>query len=70
MPVWEIANLRMPILKEAVYPSLTNSPDTFTPDGKWIIGETPEVCELFIIKYIKAQKNLSIVFQIKIYFCR
>lgn len=33
----------MPILKEAVYPVLTNSPDTFTPDGKWIIGETPEV---------------------------
>lgn len=39
---------RIPILRDAVYPSLTNSPDTFTPNGKWILGETPEVNYLYI----------------------
>lgn len=43
MPYWEKAMSRIPILKDAVYPTLTNSPDTFTPNGKWILGETPEV---------------------------
>lgn len=43
MPYWEKAMSRIPILKDAVYPSLANSPDTFTPNGKWILGETPEV---------------------------
>lgn len=39
---WERALRRFPIL-ENVQPVLTNSPDTFTPDGRWILGETPEV---------------------------
>lgn len=43
MPYWEKAMSRIPILKNAIYPTLTNSPDTFTPNGKWILGETPEV---------------------------
>lgn len=43
MPYWEKAMSRIPILKDVVNPTLANSPDTFTPNGKWILGETPEV---------------------------
>ncbi|VVC25267.1 Hypothetical protein CINCED_3A003153 [Cinara cedri] len=48
MPYWEKAMSRIPILKDAVYPTLTNSPDTFTPNGKWILGETPEIDNYFV----------------------
>ena len=34
---------RFPFLKEAVYDHLSNTPDAFTPDGRWIMGESPEV---------------------------
>lgn len=43
MPLWEKAIHRLPILKDVHNPVLTNSPDNFTPDGRWILGETPEV---------------------------
>jgi hypothetical protein len=33
------ATNRMPILKEAPYEMLLNTPDAFTPDGRWILGE-------------------------------
>lgn len=42
-PVWEKAVHRLPILADVSRPLLRNSPDNFTPDGKWILGETPEV---------------------------
>ena len=42
-PIKKSAEHRIPILKEACYEPLINAPDTFTPDGKWVIGETPEV---------------------------
>ncbi|KAL4119079.1 hypothetical protein QTP88_011944 [Uroleucon formosanum] len=48
MPYWEKAMSRIPILKDAVYPTLANSPDTFTPNGKWILGETPEIDNYFV----------------------
>ncbi|XP_050540511.1 pyruvate dehydrogenase phosphatase regulatory subunit, mitochondrial-like isoform X2 [Daktulosphaira vitifoliae] len=48
MPYWEKAISRLPILKEVVNPLLSNSPDTFTPNGKWILGETPEVDNYFV----------------------
>lgn len=47
-PLWENAIDRVPILKQAKDPVLTNSPDNFTPDGKWILGETPEVTNYFV----------------------
>lgn len=52
---------RIPILKEAVNPILTNSPDTFTPNGKWILGETPEVIiiNLFYFYYMYKFKFLK-----------
>ena len=34
---------RFPFLKEAAYDFLSNTPDAFTPDGRWILGEAPEV---------------------------
>lgn len=43
VPLWEKAAHRLPILKDVQNPVLTNSPDNFTPDGRWILGETPEV---------------------------
>lgn len=51
MPYWEKAMSRIPILKEAVNPILTNSPDTFTPNGKWILGETPEVIIIYLFYF-------------------
>lgn len=42
-PIRLAAEHRLPVLKEAEYQPLVNSPDTFTPDGKWILGEAPEV---------------------------
>lgn len=36
------------MLKDCNYPDLTNSPDNFTPDGRWILGETPEVKNYFV----------------------
>ena len=40
---------RVPLIREAKHPVLTNAPDNFTPNGKWILGETPEVRILFIL---------------------
>jgi len=48
MPLWEKAVHRLPILKDVQNPVLTNSPDNFTPDGRWILGETPEVTNYFV----------------------
>ncbi|XP_069681446.1 pyruvate dehydrogenase phosphatase regulatory subunit, mitochondrial-like [Periplaneta americana] len=48
MPLWEKAIHRLPILKDVPNPVLTNSPDNFTPDGRWILGETPEVANYFV----------------------
>ncbi|CAL8101820.1 unnamed protein product [Orchesella dallaii] len=39
---------RMPKLKDCELQTLLNAPDTFTPDGKWILGETPEVDNYFV----------------------
>ena len=34
---------RVPLLGEAEVRQLTNGPESFTPDGKCILGEAPEV---------------------------
>merc|ERR1719147_465707 len=47
-PYIAAAQKRIPILKEVQYESLLNTPDAFTPDGKWILGETPEVENYFV----------------------
>lgn len=47
-PLWESAVLRFPILEHCYDPELVNSPDNFTPDGRWILGEAPEVKNYFV----------------------
>lgn len=47
-PYWDKAMHRIPALRSSVNPVLTNSPDNFTPNGKWILGETPEVGNYFV----------------------
>ena len=42
------ATNRMPILKDAPYEMLMNTPDAFTPDGGWILGEAPEIGNYYI----------------------
>nr|CAD7402376.1 unnamed protein product [Timema poppensis] len=48
MPLWEKAIHRFPVLKDIGSATLSNSPDNFTPDGRWILGETPEVTNYFV----------------------
>ncbi|XP_071535979.1 pyruvate dehydrogenase phosphatase regulatory subunit, mitochondrial-like isoform X2 [Panulirus ornatus] len=47
-PIREAAENRIPLLKEAQCQPLVNAPDNFTPDGKWILGETPEIDNYFV----------------------
>jgi len=47
-PYIRAAMHRLPVLKETQYDFLLNTPDAFTPDGKWIFGETPEVGRYFV----------------------
>lgn len=42
-PIKAAALHRIPLLASADFEPLINAPDTFTPDGLWILGETPEV---------------------------
>ena len=42
------ATKRLPILKETEYDFLLNTPDAFTPDGRWILGEAPEIGNYFV----------------------
>ncbi|XP_043263332.1 pyruvate dehydrogenase phosphatase regulatory subunit, mitochondrial-like [Colletes gigas] len=46
-PLWNKAVHRLPILKD-VNPDVYNCPDNFTPDGRWILGESPEVKNYFV----------------------
>ena len=46
-PYITAARNRLPILQENKG-ELFNTPDAFTPDGKWILGETPEVGKYFV----------------------
>ena len=39
---------RLPILKQVPYDTLINTPDAFTPDGRWILGEAPEVGNYYV----------------------
>ncbi len=47
-PYIAAATKRVPILREAEYDCLLNTPDAFTPDGRWILGESPEVGQYFV----------------------
>lgn len=47
-PLWDRAVHRIPLLKDSAQPKVTNSPDNFTPDGRWIFGETAEVKNYYV----------------------
>ncbi|XP_055641737.1 pyruvate dehydrogenase phosphatase regulatory subunit, mitochondrial-like isoform X2 [Toxorhynchites rutilus septentrionalis] len=47
-PLWEKAVERIPLLKDTIEPNVTNSPDNFTPDGRWMFGETAEVKNYYV----------------------
>ena len=48
MPVLEKAVVRMPVLEQAGIQTWFNGPESFTPDDRYLLGETPEVKDLFV----------------------
>ena len=47
-PIMELALARVPALETAGIKQLINGPESFTPDGNFILGEAPEVQGLFV----------------------
>ncbi|MBP5855406.1 FAD-dependent oxidoreductase [Marivibrio halodurans] len=47
-PILEKAVERMPALAEAGIQLFFNGPESFTPDDRYLVGETPEVRDLFV----------------------
>ena len=47
-PIMELALGRVPALRTAGVKQLINGPESFTPDGNWIIGEAPETQGIFV----------------------
>ena len=47
-PMMELALGRVPALESAGIKTLTNGPESFTPDGNFIIGEAPEQRNFFV----------------------
>ncbi len=47
-PLMELALGRVPALETAGIKTLTNGPESFTPDGNFILGEAPELAGLFV----------------------
>ena len=47
-PIMELALPRVPALENAGIKQLLNGPESFTPDGNFILGEAPEVRSVFV----------------------
>ena len=47
-PLMEQALIRVPALAEAGVRQMINGPESFTPDGNFILGEAPEVAGFFV----------------------
>ena len=47
-PILEMAMNRLPLLGEAGIQTFFNGPESFTPDDRYLLGETPEVSDLFV----------------------
>ncbi|MCW1840787.1 GcvT family protein [Prosthecomicrobium hirschii] len=47
-PIMELALGRVPALAEAGIKQMINGPESFTPDGNFILGEAPEVKNVFV----------------------
>ncbi len=48
MPVLEKAAARMPVLENTGIQTWFNGPESFTPDNRYLLGETAEVKDLFV----------------------
>ncbi len=48
MPVLEMAAARMPVLENTGIQTWFNGPESFTPDDRYLLGETSEVKDLFV----------------------
>jgi 4-methylaminobutanoate oxidase (formaldehyde-forming) len=47
-PELELASERLPILKRLGLHTFFNGPESFTPDGRWILGEAPSLRNFFV----------------------
>ncbi len=47
-PIMQLALQRVPALATAGVKQLTNGPESFTPDGNFILGQAPEVRNIFV----------------------
>ena len=47
-PIMELATGRVPQLADTGIRQLINGPESFTPDGNFILGEAPELANLFV----------------------
>ena len=47
-PIMELAMARVPALQTAGVNELVNGPESFTPDGNFILGEAPELVNFFV----------------------
>ena len=47
-PILEAAMARLPVLETAGIHTFFNGPESFTPDDRYLLGETPEVRDLFV----------------------
>jgi 4-methylaminobutanoate oxidase (formaldehyde-forming) len=47
-PLAELAFVRVPALESAGIRQMTNGPESFTPDGNFILGEAPEVASYYV----------------------
>ena len=47
-PILESATRRVPLLAKAGIQPFFNGPESFTPDDRYLLGETPEVRDLFV----------------------
>lgn len=47
-PILELATRRLPVLARAGIATFFNGPESFTPDDRYLLGETAEVRDLFV----------------------
>jgi 4-methylaminobutanoate oxidase (formaldehyde-forming) len=58
-PILEKAVQRLPLLGKAGIQLFFNGPESFTPDGRYYLGETPELANLFVAAGFNSQGILS-----------
>lgn len=58
-PILEKAMERLPMLQSAGIQLFFNGPESFTPDNRYYLGETPEVAGLFVAAGFNSQGILS-----------